>query len=213
MADFTPIPVKIRHARGTRAVERLRREGQIPAVLYGHQLDTVAISVNGETVSHLLRHGAHGLIELDVEGKKESVVIKELQRDAFGREILHIDFARVSADERITVDVPVALRGSPPGVAEGGILNHAIHSVEIECSAATIVQQITVSVNNLHLGQSVLLKDLKVPEGAKVLGDPEAVVVEVAAPKEEAEEAAEAPAEGAEPELIRREAKEEEEGE
>lgn len=201
MAELAVIPAKIRSQVGSNAVRRLRANGEIPAIIYGHKQDPVPLSVSADAVHSLLRHGAHGLLELDVAGAKESAVIKSMQWDALGREILHVDFARVSRTERITVEVPVVLHGVAPGAADG-ILDHQLHTVELECSAADILEKVEVNVNSLQLNQAILVKDLVVPEGIKVLADPEQIVVQIteAAPEAEAEELP-GPAE---PELIRR---------
>jgi large subunit ribosomal protein L25 len=209
MAETSVIEAKIRGERGTRAAKRMRAQGRIPAVVYGHKQEVLAVSVDNDQIVSLVRRGAHGLLELDIEGAKESAVIKDMQWDVFGREVLHVDFARVSADEKVTLEVPITLRGTAPGIGEGGVLEHVLHSIEIECPATNIQQNVVVSVNGLHLNQSVLVKDLKFIEGVRTLADPDQVVVQVVVPTvvEEEPAAAEAPAE---PEVIRREGKEEE---
>ena len=97
------ITAKVRESRGTRAARRMRADGKVPAVLYGHKQKTIALTLDAEELETLIRHGAKGLLEVDVEGTKESAIIKDLQWDVFGREILHIDLSRVSMDERLTV--------------------------------------------------------------------------------------------------------------
>lgn len=209
--DEAIIQATVRNETGSRAVRRLRASGKVPAVIYGHKLATVPIAIDSHRVYALMRHGAHGLLELDVEGARDSAVIKALQWDALGKDVLHIDFARVSKDERVSLEVPIVLRGTAPGIAEGGVLDQPLHGIEIECAAGDIQESVIVSVNNLHLGQSILVKDLKLREGAKTSADPEQVVVQVVMPVAEEE----APAEGtegpAEPELIRREKAEDDE--
>lgn len=210
MAQAHSIPVKPRDQKGTRAAKRLRAAGEVPAVLYGHKEAVVPLAVSLEKLENLLRHHAHGLIELDLGGKTESAVIKELQWDTFGREILHVDFARVSKDERVSIEIPIVLKGSAPGVNEGGVLEQPLHSIEIECPANNIQESVIVNVNNLHLNQSVLVRDLKLIDGVTTRLDPEQVVVQVVPPAEEREEEEAEAGEAAEPELIRREKAEEE---
>lgn len=211
MAEATVVPAKRRAERGSRSVQRLRAQGEVPAILYGHQEEVIPLVVSVTSLQGLLRHGAHGLIDLEVDGRKESAVIKEMQWDVFGREVLHVDFHRVSRDEQITVDVPIVLKGTAPGVTAGGILEQSMHSIEIRCSAANIQESVVVSLNHLALGESILVKDLELNPGATALADAEQLVVHVLVPQaQEAEE--EAAAASAEPELIRREKEEESEG-
>lgn len=211
MAEAEVISVETRKETGSRAARRLRSEGKIPAVVYGHKEEVLSITVPSERVAYVLRHGAHGLLSLDLSGRQESVIIKDLQWDVFGREVLHVDFARVSRDEKITVEVPIVLKGNAPGTSEGGVLDQPMHVVEIRCSASEIQESIVVSISKLHRGESIHVRDLEVRPGTEILADPDQLVVQVAEPKTDAGEGAE-DAEAAEPELIRRE-KEEGEGE
>lgn len=202
MAELSVIPAKIRQETGSSAARRLRANGEIPAIIYGHKEEPVPLSVSTELIESLIRHGARGLLELDVAGQKESAVIKEMQWDALGREVLHVDFARVSRTEKVTVEVPVVLHGVAPGAANG-VLDHHLHTIELECSASDILEQVTVNINHLQLNESILVKDLEIPTNIKVLADPEQVVVQVVEAKVEEEEVAEAGP--VEPEVIRRE--------
>jgi large subunit ribosomal protein L25 len=142
----------------------------------------------------------------------ESALIRDLQWDTFGTGVLHIDFARVSADERIEVTVPVELRGQAPGVRQGGIVQHLVHEIEIECLATAIPEKIQLNVNHLELGNSVTVGQLELPSGVKLMSDPEAIAVQCVEPAVE-EEAEAGAAEGAEPEIIGRKAEAEEEEE
>jgi large subunit ribosomal protein L25 len=148
------------------------------------------------------------------EGKIEKALIKELQWDHLGKEILHVDFARVAADERVEVNVRVELRGTAIGIAAGGVIDQPIHLLAVECLAIAVPDSIRVSVTELQLGQALHVRELVLPEGVKALTDPEAVVVQVIAKLVEPE-AVPAPeavvAEPAEPEVIRRERPVEEE--
>ena len=171
------------------------------------------LSVDVTELRMLLRRGAHGLLDLRVGEASESVVIKDLQYDALGTEIYHVDFARVSADERVTVTVPIVLKGDAPGVKNGGLLNHALREIEIECLASNLVQQIVVDVSEMQLDDALTVGDLPLPEGMKAISDPTAVVAQVALPRGEKEEEPAEGAGGAEPEVIKREAKPEDDEE
>jgi len=203
--------VQLRETKGKRNNRRLRQRGMVPAILYGHKQENVCLSVPADQLETVIRHGSH-LVELR-GAVHESALIRELQWDTWGTHVLHVDFARVAADEMVEVRLPVELRGEAPGSKEGGVIEHVVHEVEIECPAAAVPEKIVVNINDLHLGGQITLGQLPVPGGGRVLGDPEEVVVQcveaVAAPEEEvaAEEAA------AEPEVIKEKKKEEEETE
>jgi len=210
MSKTLSIAAQPRTEKGSRTMRRLRAQGRVPAVIYGHGQEPAHLSIDRHEFDGLLRHGAHGLLDVQVDSNTESAVIKDVQFDAFGREILHVDFARVSRGERIVVEVQVVLKGTAPGIAEGGLVNWVLHSLDVECPAENIIEQLPVNLTNLHLNQAILIKDLQVPEGLTVKHDPELVVVQVTPPQREVEPTEVEPG-AAEPELIRREAKAEEE--
>jgi large subunit ribosomal protein L25 len=212
MAESVELVVEPRTGRGSAAARKLRREEKIPAVLYGHEEETVSISLPAEEFQTALRHGAR-VMDLKLGGNTQKALIKELQFDHLGKEILHVDFARIAETDRVTVPVRIELRGIAPGVTGGGLLDQPIHTLEVECLAVAIPESIRVNINELQLDQAIHVKDLALPPGVKALADPEAIVVHVKAPQAEAEAPAPA-AEQAEPEVIRaRPAGEEEEGE
>src|SRR5688500_5054358 len=140
--------VEVRQGSGTRESRRMRRNGKVPAVLYGHGESTVALAIGQDDLATVLRHHSR-LVELK-GGVNESALIRALQWDTFGTDVLHVDFARVSADERIEVQVSVELRGTAPGVNDGGVIEHLLHEVTIECLATAIPDRIQVKVNNLN---------------------------------------------------------------
>jgi large subunit ribosomal protein L25 len=209
MSGTAAISAELRQTKGRRAATRLRADGKVPAIMYGHKLDPEMLAIPETELQSLLRRGAHGLIEIDYAGKKESAVIKEMQWDALGKEILHVDFARVAKGETVHVEVTVVLRGNAAGVTQGGVLDFQLHTVHVDCPAENIIETLRVDVSDLKLDQAILVKDLKLPPGIKVTNDPDLVVVQVSLAKQEAEPG-ETPAGGVEPELIRREAKVEE---
>jgi large subunit ribosomal protein L25 len=212
MAETVELVVEPREGRGSAAARKLRREEKIPGVLYGHKEETVAISLPAEEFQAALRHGAR-VMDLKLGGSTQKALIKELQFDHLGKEILHVDFARIAETDRVEVHVRIELRGIAPGVTAGGLLNQPIHTLEVECLAVAIPESIRVNINELQIDQAIHVKDLALPPGVKALADPDAIVVQVAAPQAEAE--APVPAgEQAEPEVIRaRPAAEEEEAE
>lgn len=219
MAEAVLLSTKPRKDYGKVNARRLRRQGMVPAVIYGHKEATLAVSLQGDDLKRAVRHGVR-VVDVQAEGKVEKALIKEVQWDHLGLEILHVDFARVAADERIEVNVRVELRGTAAGIATGGVIDQPIHLLAVECLAIAVPDSIRVNVAALQLGQAIHVKELALPGGVKALTDPDAVVVQVIAKLLEPEAAA-APegaaitAEQAEPEVIRRErpAEEEEEAE
>jgi large subunit ribosomal protein L25 len=211
MAEEITLVAKAREGHGSQLARKLRRAGHVPAVVYGHKEAVVSLTVEKDDLWRVIRHNVR-VVNLQLDGKTESCLIKEIQWDSLGKDVLHVDFNRVSKDERIKVHVPVMLRGTAPGIAAGGVLNQPLHALEIECLAIAVPENIKVSVAELQIEQAIHIKDLHLPEGVTVHGDPDAIVVQVAKPAAEA-----APAEGAEgpaePEVIGRKAAEAEEGE
>lgn len=215
MAESIKLTAQERKTKGSRQARRLRKHGQVPGVVYGHKEATVSITLSRDELQKAVRHGAR-VVDLDQEGKVEKALIRDLQWDPLGHDIWHVDFARVAADERITVDVRVELRGTAPGVTGGGILDQPIHSLEVECLALSVPESIRVNINELQLNGAIHIRDLVLPPEVVVQGDPDAIIVQVRPPLAEAEAPAPAAvaAEQVEPEVIgRQRAAEEEEGE
>lgn len=213
MADAATLAAKPRQDTGKRRMRRLRKSGQVPGVMYGHKEETLPLAVAAEDLAALIRHGQR-VVDVQLAGKVQKCLIREVQWDVFGRELLHLDLTRVSADEKIRITVPVQIRGTAPGVNAGGVLDQPMHTLEIECLAINVPEAIRVSVNELQLEGVIHLKDVKLPEGVVAFADPESVVVQCVKPAEEAEAAPGEVAEGpAEPEVIGRKAAEEGEAE
>jgi large subunit ribosomal protein L25 len=202
------LAVQSRDTRGKRRNRRLRRSGQVPAVLYGHGLENVSLSVDAEAITTAIRHGSR-LVSL-TGAVSESAFIRALQWDIYGTQIVHVDFTRISEHEIVEVNVPVELRGEAPGVCEGGVVIQLIHEIQIACPASAIPERLHVNVNHLKLTESIKLSALELPEGAKILAaDLEAVVVQCNIPVELPEEGAGEAVPG-EPEVIGAKEKEEE---
>jgi large subunit ribosomal protein L25 len=192
--------VEPRSQHGKLNNRRLRRAGKIPAVLYGHGLENVNLTVSAEALAATLRHGTR-LVNL-TGAVEESAFIREFQWDTWGTHVLHVDFTRISIDEEVEVTVGIELRGEAPGVREGGILDQFIHDVKIACPAGSIPEKLRVNINQLKLDEKIPLAQLELPSGTRLLVDDfEAVVVQCRLPAEEPEEAPAEPAPG-EPEVI-----------
>lgn len=204
------LPVTLRTETGTAAIRRLRQAARVPAILYGHGEANVNLSLETHAISTLVDQGVQA-VELS-GALTETVLIREIQWDTFGREILHLDLQRVSAREKVEVTVAIELLGEAPGVKQGGVVEQLLHEVDIECPATAIPKSLEVNINDLELNDSVRASALALPKGAKLLIDDEQMIVQCAemAAEVEAEEEEGVAADHAEPEVIRRESEEEE---
>lgn len=210
MAETTVLEAKARSKHGSHFAEKLRKQGQVPAILYGHKLDTVSLALNRDELSKAVRKGVR-VLDLKTDDGTQKALINDIQWDHLGMEVLHVDFKRVDINERIAVNVPIELRGNAPGVTGGGVLDQPLHALHVECLAISIPQSIRVSIGELQIGSAIHVRDLHLPEGVKPLDEADAVVVLVKLPTAEAEAAAAPTGETAEPEVIGRKAGEEEE--
>jgi large subunit ribosomal protein L25 len=202
------LEVVTRSATGTRESRRLRRQGMVPAILYGHGEKCVDLAAKREALELVIRHGSR---VVDLTGAvKESALIRELQWDTYGLEPIHVDLLRVSKTDRVKVKVPVDLRGDAPGHRAGGTINIVLHEVEIECTPDQIPDKIHAQVGGLEVGGVIKVHDLELPAGAVAVTDGDEPVVSCTMAGIKVEEAAAAPAE---PEVIGRKAAEEGKGE
>jgi large subunit ribosomal protein L25 len=208
-----------RDGRGKTAARQLRREGRVPAIIYGHGDETRALSISAHELEKLLASISveNTIIDLAVEGGATTpALIREVQYHAARKLVLHVDFLQIHAGEKIHLEVPVRLHGSPIGVRDqGGILQEVLRELHVECLPKDIPEAIDVDIESLSVGDVIHVSDISLP-GVKVLNDPDVVLVTVVPPTVQAlaegeEEAA--AEESAEPEVIRRrEGEEEEEG-
>jgi large subunit ribosomal protein L25 len=203
MADTVVLEVQERTKHGTNASRQLRKTGAVPGVIYGHEEATIPLSVPGDALYKAVRHGVR-VYDVKLKSSTQKVLLRDVQWDPLGHDILHVDFYRVRADEKVTIEVKVELRGVPPGIAAGGALVQPIHNLTVECLIISIPESIKIAIHELQLDQSIKVRDLKLPEGVVVKNDPDAIIVQVS-PKVVEEEAAVVPvAEQAEPEVIGR---------
>ena len=192
--------VQVRDSRGKRNARRMRHAGQTPAVLYGHGKESVSLVLPTDQIKLAIRHSSK-LIELKGD-VADNAIIRALQWDTFGSEVLHVDFMRVDADERLAVEVPVELRGESPGTREGGVVQHVLHLVEIEAPVSLIPDKLHVNINSLQLDEVLTAADIEdMPTGAKLLTEADRVIAQCVVPAAEPEEEAEE-GETAEPEII-----------
>jgi large subunit ribosomal protein L25 len=175
MIKTLSLEAQFREQTGSKAAEAVRRNGRIPAIVYGHKEPPVAISLDTHDFVEGLRHG-HRLLDVAIAGTTAKLLIKDLQYDHLGRDILHADLMRVDVTERIKVTVALEIKGIPKGAQEGGVLESHMSRLEVECLAVDIPQLIVVSVKELDVGQSLYSRDVKLPEGVKLVSTPDLIV-------------------------------------
>lgn len=207
-----------RFTAGKGAARSLRREGRVPAIIYGHAREPLSLSVPEREFVRLLEKVAaeNTVIELSIDGTMSRTLIREIQRHPVKRNVLHVDFQELVAGERVIVRIPIVLQGIPDGVRQsGGILSQIMQELECRVDPLNMPSHIDVDVTHVAIGHSVHVSEITAPEGVEIIDEPESTIAVVAAPKEEV---VAAPAPGtvpeapAEPELIRK-PKEGEEGE
>lgn len=211
MSDDISITTEPRIKLGTTECRRLRRSGRIPANVFGHGEAPQAISITEDAFRPVLTTG-HKVVDLSVDGKTQKALVRDVQWDTFSQYVEHIDFVRVDATERMVVDVPVVLRGTPPGIGAGGVLDHQLHTLTVEAPASQIPDSIEVRVLDLQIGDAIHVADVQLPPDVTMETPADLIVVQVNEPIEIPEEGEELEGEipGAEPELVGR--KEEGEG-
>jgi large subunit ribosomal protein L25 len=172
-----------RTGTGKGAARTLRQAGQIPGVIYGHARQPQSLALNAREFDRLMeRVTASTVIDLDVGGKTSKTLIREIQRHPYKREVLHVDFLELVAGEKVTVEIPIVYVGTPQGVRDGGILEQIKHELTVEADPTTLPEHIEVDVSALTIGHTLYVRDVRVPEGATVLDDPDSPVALVAAP-------------------------------
>ena len=201
------IEAEIRKQKGTSAAKRLRRVGDIPAIVYGKEKGSFPLILNSKDFRTVLRHlaGKKVLFELKIKDNdniiKKRVVLKEIQRDLTKDMILHLDFHEVTLGKTIEVNVPITLTGESPGVKEGGILDQVLREIKIETLPSYIPEEIKIDVSSLKIGDSFYVKDLKTKE-ITILTEHDDVVVSILAPRKVEEETPPVEEAEAEPEVI-----------
>jgi large subunit ribosomal protein L25 len=220
MAEIV-VTAKNRDSRGKNAARRIRREGLIPAIVYGGNSENVAVAVDPKALWRVLRSesGRNTILRIDMGDKgAANAILKSWQVDPVRENFLHADFYRIAMDVAIRVNVPIAIRGEARGVkVDGGVLELILREVAVECLPGDIPERIEVEVSDLGINEAVRVSELPINAKVKITQDPDQVVVHVVAVKEEVAPApgvaapVEAEAAPAEPEVLKKGKKEEEE--
>jgi len=176
MEKLLLLKAEIREHTGSKDAIRLRKNGRIPAIVYGHKQKPVAISLDQNTIVEELHHG-HRLMDVQIGRKKEKMIVKDLQYDYLGKDIIHVDLMRVDVTETVKVAVPVELKGVAKGTHEGGIIEECTDHLEIECKATDIPESVVVSVKEINVGDTLHAGDIELPDGGKLVSPPETLLV------------------------------------
>jgi large subunit ribosomal protein L25 len=213
------LEAKIREQKGRSAVRKVRRDGKIPGIVYGRGDESFTVEVDAKELERMLHHGLgeHGMLDLKVKRgqskEKQTVLLREVQHHPVTGEILHVDFYHIDMDQKIVTSVPVVLVGHSEGVKKGGILEHLLREVELECVAKKMPENLELDVTSLEMGHSYHVRDFQLGEEISIHTDPNRAVVTIVPPKlheeVEAEEEAALEEEGAEPEVVGKEGEEE----
>ena len=148
------LQAKIRKDSGSIKSRRNRKAGLIPAVLYGHKQESIMLSLDKKEFTKVI-DARTKMVNLKMDNSEETALIKEVQFDTFGKEILHADFVRTDLTEKIVTHVPIVLYGTSPGVKEGGILDHALKEIEIECLPTAVPDNIRINISELEIGSTI----------------------------------------------------------
>ena len=209
--DNVNIVVHKRDVTGSRASRRMRKEGLIPGVIYGHGNEAVLIAVEPHVLRDALttEAGTHAVLNVTFEGQKRGhkAIVKEMTLDRVKHNVIHLDLQEIRLDETIETTVAVRFEGESKGVKAGGLLEEAIREVSVKGVVTEIPEHLVMDITELEVGSTLKVADLQVPEGIEVLDDPEEVLCSVLMPRKavevvEGEEAPEAVEGGAEPELV-----------
>lgn len=214
MSEHATLEAAPRTAFGRRPTRRLRDGGAIPVIIYGHGEEPVAVSLSAHDFGLAVGHGARTLT-LRIDGQEQQLLIKEVQYDHWGDTPIHIDLVRFDAHERVTITIGVELRGVPKGVGDGGVLEQHLSDIEVECLVTDIPETLRPLVTDLGLNDTLFVKDLELPPGVKAITDGNervAAVRELAEEPTTEDEATEGDGTDAQPEVIGREKKAEDDG-
>ena len=176
MGNVLVLKAEVREQVGSKHAVKLRQRGRMPAVVYGHKRETAVISLDARSFLEGLHHG-HRLVDVQIGKKREKAIIKDLQYDYLGKDIIHVDLMRVDVAERVKVTVPIELKGTAKGMHEGGVVQEHTDRLEIECRVTDIPESIVVSVKEIGIGDTLHAGDIELPDGVGLVSDPEALLI------------------------------------
>ena len=161
---------------GSKHAVQIRKQGKIPAIVYGHREEPVAIALDEHDFGVQLHHG-HRLLDVAIGGKKQKLLVKDLQYDHLGKRIVHADLVRVDLTETVRVTIPIELKGTAAGTHEGGIIEEHTDHLEVECRVTDIPENVVVSIKDVGIGDTLHASQVALPDGVKLVSDPDLVIV------------------------------------
>jgi len=176
MTETFSLKAELREKLGTRSSAGARKQGMLPVNIYGHKQASVSVATDNHNFIEAVRKG-HRLFDMDIAGKNEKLLLKDVQYDYLGKNIIHADLMRVDLSETVKVSVPVVLKGTAPGTLSGGIIDEVLSELEVECVVTNIPESIPVSVKSLEIGKVIHAGEIEMPEGVKLLTDATAIVL------------------------------------
>jgi large subunit ribosomal protein L25 len=170
------------HGKG--AARKLRAQGLVPGVLYGHGMEPQPIALSSQDLLHFFHasHGAAAVVDLEIDGKKQMAIPREVQRDHLRGRYIHIDFLALHSDEKVRMTVEIHEEGEAAGIKTGGVIEHHLREVEIECLPGDVPEAVVADVSGLELGDMLRVGDITPPDGVEILTDPDTPVISVITP-------------------------------
>jgi large subunit ribosomal protein L25 len=181
----TTLKAEPREGSGKGPARRLRAAGRVPGILYGHGMEPLPLSVSGLDLLHLFHQTAGGssiVVDLELDGTTHLVIPREIQRDHIHSRYVHVDFLAVRRDEKITINVEVHEIGEAPGIKAGGVIEHHLRDVEIECLPGNVPEVLEADISALEIGDMLRVGDVVVPDGVQILTDPDTPVISIITP-------------------------------
>ncbi|MBN2456748.1 MAG: 50S ribosomal protein L25 [Sedimentisphaerales bacterium] len=170
------LKAQLRENTGSKYSVEVRKGGRIPAVIYGHKQEPLAVSLDKHSFVEGLHHG-HRLMDIQLGRKQQKTIVKEIQYDYLGKDVIHADLMRVKIGETVKVTIPIELKGTAKGTHQGGIIEEHTDYLEIECQVTAIPESIVVSVKEVDVGDSIQAGDVALGEGIKLITEPSTVLV------------------------------------
>lgn len=170
------LKAQIRQQTGSKHAAKLRSGGQIPVIIYGHKQKPLAGSLDAHDFTVSLHHGQR-LLDVEMDGKREKLLVKAVQYDHLGKDIIHADLMRVDLAEMVKVTVPIELKGTAKGTHQGGIIEEHADHLEVECRVTDIPEKITVSVRDIDVADALHAGQLTLPEGVRLVSDAQTLLV------------------------------------
>jgi large subunit ribosomal protein L25 len=170
------LKAEIREKAGSSNAANIRKGGRVPAIVYGHKEEPVAISLDAHTLVEELHHG-HRVLDVQIGKKQEKMIIKDLQYDYLGKNVIHMDLMRVDIAETIEVEVPIEIKGIAKGTHEGGVIEVHADVLEVECKVTDIPKSIVINVKEINVGDTVHASDVVLPSGVKLISPPSTLLL------------------------------------